>query len=105
MNDAREGRTMDAGGLELLLDVPLQLSVELGRRRMTVAEVLELGAGSVIELSKSSGEALDVYVNDRLVARGEAVVVGERYGIRIREILSNESHRAPAAPDGEEQAR
>lgn len=101
-----EGRAVDSAGLELLLDVPLQLSVELGRRRMTVAEVLELGAGSVIELSKSSGEALDVYVNDRLVARGEAVVVGERYGIRIREILSNEQPRGRGtAAEGEEQGR
>ena len=55
---------------------------------MTVAEVLELGAGSVVELSKPSGEALDIYVNDRWVARGEAVVVGERYGVRILEVNS-----------------
>ncbi len=88
----------DISGLELLLDVPLQLSVELGRRRMTVSEVLELGAGSVIELSKSSGEALDIYVNDRLVARGEAVVVGERYGVRVSEILAADPSKGLVGP-------
>ena len=87
---------IDGAGIELLLDVPLQVSVELGRRKMTVAEVLKLGAGSVVELSKASGEALDVYVNDRLVARGEAVMVGERYGVRISEIIASEPKIAAA---------
>ena len=76
----------DNSGIDLLLDVPLQISVELGRRQMPVSEVLKLGPGSIVELSKASGEALDIYVNDRLVARGEAVMVGERYGVRISEI-------------------
>lgn len=91
MNNKENALTSDLAGLELLLDVPLQLSVELGRRSMTVSEVLELGAGSIIELTKASGEALDIYVNDRLVARGEAVVVGERYGVRVKEVLASES--------------
>lgn len=82
------GGKLDGTGLELLLDVSLQVSVELGRRKMLVADVLKLGPGSVIELTKASGEALDIYVNDRLVARGEAVMVGERYGVRITEIDS-----------------
>jgi flagellar motor switch protein FliN/FliY len=86
-----QGTPMEGAGIELLLDVPLQVSVELGRRRMTVAEVLQLGTGSVVELSKASGEPLDVYVNDRLVARGEAVMVGERYGVRISEILATDA--------------
>ena len=73
-------------GIDLLMDVPLQVSVKLGRRKMTVAEVLKLGPGAVLELAKPSGEALDIYVNDRLVAKGEAVMVGERYGVRITEI-------------------
>ncbi|MCC6748494.1 MAG: flagellar motor switch protein FliN [Deltaproteobacteria bacterium] len=76
----------DGAGIDLLMDVPLQVSVELGRRRMLVAEVLKLGPGSVVELAKASGEPLDIYVNDRLVARGEAVMIGERYGVRITEI-------------------
>jgi len=76
----------DLSPMDLLLDIPLQLSVELGRCRMVVSEILRLGRGSVVELSKPAGEALDIYVNDRLVARGEAVMIGERYGVRITEI-------------------
>ena len=74
--------------LELLLDVPLELSVELGRTRMSIQELLALGPGSVIELDKVAGEPLDILVNDRLVARGEAVVVNDKFGIRITDIVS-----------------
>ncbi|HVP63099.1 MAG TPA: flagellar motor switch protein FliN [Myxococcaceae bacterium] len=74
--------------LDLLLDVPLDLSIELGRTRMTIQELLALGPGSVIELDKVAGEALDILVNDRLVARGEAVVVNDKFGVRITEIVS-----------------
>ena len=74
--------------LDLLLDVPLDLSVELGRARMTVQDLLGLGPGSVIELDKIAGEALDILVNDRLVARGEAVVVNDKFGVRITDIVS-----------------
>ena len=74
--------------LELLLDVPLELSVELGRTRMSIQELLSLGPGSVIELDKVAGEPLDILVNDRLVARGEAVVVNDKFGIRITDIVS-----------------
>ncbi len=73
--------------LGFVMDVPVELRVEIGRRTMRIAEVLRLGPGSILELSKANGEPLDVYVNDRLVAQGEAVVVGERYGIRITEVL------------------
>jgi len=69
------------------MDVPVEVTVELGRRRVRIGEVLRLGPGSVLELSKSNGEPLDIYVNDRLIARGEAVVVGERYGVRLTEVL------------------
>lgn len=86
MSDNRPEVQQD-GSIDLLLDVPLEISVELGRRRMALADVLKLGAGSVVELSKPSGEALDIFVNDRLVARGEAVTVGERYGVRVTEIV------------------
>jgi flagellar motor switch protein FliN/FliY len=87
--------------MDILLDIPLQLSVELGRTRMTVSEVLRLGRGSVVELTKAAGEALDIFVNDRLVARGEAVVVGERYGVRITEIHNtSERHRPGARAEG-----
>jgi flagellar motor switch protein FliN/FliY len=74
--------------MDLLLDVPLDLSVELGRARMTIQDLLGLGPGSVIELDKIAGEALDILVNDRLVARGEAVVVNDKFGVRITDIVS-----------------
>jgi flagellar motor switch protein FliN/FliY len=74
--------------LDLLLDVPLELSVELGRTRMSIQELLSLGPGSVIELDKVAGEPLDILVNNRLVARGEAVVVNDKFGIRITDIVS-----------------
>ncbi|BDG07992.1 flagellar motor switch protein FliN [Anaeromyxobacter paludicola] len=74
--------------LDMLLDVPLEVDVELGRARMTIQDLLALGPGSVIELDKVAGEALDILVNDRLVARGEAVVVNDKFGIRITDIVS-----------------
>jgi flagellar motor switch protein FliN/FliY len=74
--------------LDLLLDVPLDLTVELGRARMSIQDLLSLGPGSVIELDKVAGEPLDILVNDRLIARGEAVVVNDKFGIRITDIVS-----------------
>jgi len=74
--------------LDLLLDLPLSVDVELGRSRLTIQELLALGPGSVIELDKVAGEALDILVNERLVARGEAVVVNDKFGIRITDIVS-----------------
>ncbi len=74
--------------LDMLLDVPLEVNVELGRTRMTIQDLLQLGPGSVIELDKVAGEALDILVNGRLVARGEAVVVNDKFGIRITDIVS-----------------
>ncbi len=84
----------DSGGTdfqELLGDVPLEVSVELGRVSLTLKEIAQrLGPGSIIELNKLTGETLDVRVNERLVAHAEAVAVGERYGIRIVEIIGLE---------------
>ncbi len=74
--------------LDLLLDVPLDVSVELGRTRLTIQDLLALSPGSVVELDKVAGEPLDILVNDRLVARGEAVVVNDKFGIRITDIVS-----------------
>jgi flagellar motor switch protein FliN len=76
------------GNLELILDVPLGVSVELGRVRMPVRELLSLSAGSVIELAKLAGEPLDVLINGRPVARGEAVMVNDKFGVRLTEIVS-----------------
>ena len=76
------------GNLDFILDVPLQLTVELGRTKMMINELLRLGHGSVVELSKLAGETLDILANQRLIARGEVVVINEKYGIRITEIIS-----------------
>jgi len=78
-------------GMSFVLDVPVEVTIELGRRNMRIAEVLRLGPGSVLELDKVSGEPLDIYVNNRLIARGEAVVIGERYGVRLTEVLVSDT--------------
>lgn len=74
--------------LELILDIPLRVSVELGRTKMLVNDLLQLGQGSVIELNKLAGDPLEVLVNDKLIARGEVVVVNEKFGIRLTDIIS-----------------
>ncbi|MEO8181217.1 MAG: flagellar motor switch protein FliN [Deltaproteobacteria bacterium] len=79
--------TRSADSLGFVMDVPVELCVEIGRRVMRLGELLKLGPGSVLELDKLSGEPLDIYANRKLVARGEAVVIGERYGVRLSEVL------------------
>lgn len=74
--------------LNLILDIPLKVTVELGRTKMPVSELLNLTQGSVIELNKLAGEPMEVYVNDKLIARGEAVVVNEKFGVRLTDIIS-----------------
>ncbi len=74
--------------LKLILDIPLKVTVELGRTKMLVSELLNLTQGSVIELSKLAGEPMEVLVNDKLIARGEAVVVNEKFGVRLTDIIS-----------------
>ena len=74
--------------LDFILDVPLKVTVELGRSRMAIREILQLTQGSVIELQKFAGEPLEVLVNDKLIARGETVVVNEKFGIRLTDIIS-----------------
>ncbi|MEQ1823937.1 MAG: flagellar motor switch protein FliN [Fimbriimonadaceae bacterium] len=78
----------DDGGLGMLYDIPLEISVELGRVRMMVREVLDLGVGSLVEIDKAAGEPVDVMVNGRLVAKGEVVVIEDNFGVRITEIVS-----------------
>ncbi|MCD6256377.1 MAG: flagellar motor switch protein FliN [Deltaproteobacteria bacterium] len=75
-------------GLEMLLDVPLQVTVELGRTKMTIRELLKLGEGSIVELPTAAGEPLEVLVNQKPIAKGEVVVVNEKYGIRLLSIIS-----------------
>ncbi len=74
--------------VEFLLDVPLQVTVELGRAKMKIADLLKLAKGSVVELDKIAGEALDLRVNGQLVARGEAVIVNDKFGVRLTDVLS-----------------
>jgi flagellar motor switch protein FliN/FliY len=74
--------------LDFILDIPLEISVELGRTRMIINDLLQLGQGSVIELSKLAGEPLEIFVNGKLVARGEVVVVNEKFGVRVTDIVS-----------------
>ncbi len=76
--------------LEFILDVTLQVTVEVGRARMTIQDLLQLGQGSVIELEKLAGEPLDIFINGKQVARGEAVIVNEKFGVRLTDIISPE---------------
>ncbi len=85
---ARQKGQDASANLSFILDIPLEISVELGKTEMLVNDLLKLGQGSVIELSKLAGETLEILANQRLVARGEVVVINEKYGIRVTEIIS-----------------
>ena len=74
--------------IDMIMDIPVQLSVELGRTRLTIKNILQLGQGSVVELDGLAGEPMDIYVNGYLIAQGEVVVVDERYGIRVTDIIT-----------------
>jgi flagellar motor switch protein FliN/FliY len=76
--------------MALLRDVEVELTLEIGRKRMRIADVVKLGPGRTVELDKLAGEPLELLVNGRIIGRGEAVVVGDRYGIRITEIVTPE---------------
>ena len=81
-----------AQDLEALFDVPVQVSAVLGRARMDVGELLKLGPGAVLELDRKVGEAIDIYVNNRLVARGEVVLVEDKLGVTMTEIIKSEKN-------------
>lgn len=87
---ATGGATRPSRTMDFLLDVTLQVTVEVGRARMTIQDLLQLGQGSVVELEKLAGEPLDIYVNGKHVARGEAVIVNEKFGVRLTDIISPE---------------
>ena len=74
--------------LDLLLDIPLEITIELGRTKMLINDLLKLGQGSVIELAKESGDTLEILANNRLIAKGDVVVVNKKYGIRLTEVIS-----------------
>jgi flagellar motor switch protein FliN/FliY len=85
--DAADARPQNAKELEAVYDIPVQISAVLGRATMQVSQLLKLGRGAVVELDRKVGEAIDIYVNNRLVARGEVVVVDERLGVTMTEIV------------------
>lgn len=87
--------TTAAGAFALLRDVEVELTLEIGRRRMRIADVLRLATGQTLTLSKAAGEPLDIYVNGRLLGRGEAVVLGDRYGLRITELVTPDAGERP----------
>jgi flagellar motor switch protein FliN/FliY len=90
-NTFEEAKAEQGGGspnLDFILDIPMEVAVELGRAKMLISELLQLGQGSVIELSKLAGEPLEVLVNHKLIARGEVVVVNEKFGVRLTDIIS-----------------
>jgi len=74
--------------LDFILDIPLEVTVELGRTKMLINDLLQLGQGSVIELDKLAGEPLEILINNKLVARGEVVVINEKFGVRLTDIVS-----------------
>jgi flagellar motor switch protein FliN/FliY len=74
--------------LEFILDIPLEISAEIGRTKMLIRDLLKLNQGSVIELEKFAGEPVEIYVNGKLMAKGEVVVVSDKFGVRITEIIS-----------------
>ena len=77
-----------AGDIDFILDIPLELSVELGRSKMLVIDLLGLSQGSIVELDKLAGEPLEIFINRKLVARGEVVVVNEKFGVRLTDIIT-----------------
>ena len=88
-NDLRDdSERSSAINLDSLLDIPLEVTVELGRTEILINELLSLGQGSVVELTKSAGQTLDLLANKKLIARGEVVVVKDKYSLRITEIVS-----------------
>ena len=83
-----EGAVPAQKNLDFILDIPMQVTVQVGSTKMAIRELLQLGQGSVVELEKLAGEAMEVLVNNKLVARGEVVVVNEKYGIRLTDVIS-----------------
>ncbi len=89
-DEIKQSKAKKAGlDLDFILDIPLTVTVELGRGRMLISELLKLGQSSVVELTKFAGEPMDVFVNNRLIGRGEVVVVDERFGVRLTDIVSH----------------
>ena len=92
--DTYEGDDKTAADLAPVFDVPVNISAVLGRASLSVAQLLKLGPGAVLELDRKVGEAIDIYVNNRLVARGEVVVIDERLGVTMTEIIKDGDNAA-----------
>lgn len=97
MSDAARKESMDnhlqemsssEPNINMILDIPLKLTAELGRTKIVVSDLLNLGQGSVIELNKLAGEPMEIFVNDKLIAKGEAVVVNDKFGVRLTDVIS-----------------
>ncbi len=102
--DLSGGDSVVGAGIELLGDVDLHVEIELGRTEMLVEDVLKLAEGSVVELDKLAGDPVDVYVNKRLIARGEVLVLNDNFCIRVSEIVANLEEQAEAAAQAESAA-
>jgi flagellar motor switch protein FliN/FliY len=89
-----KAESFSESNIELLMDVSLRVTVELGRTRMKLAQILELQHGSVVELDRLAGDPVDVFVNDRMVAHGEVVVVDDKFGVRITEMVAPNNEKA-----------
>lgn len=89
-------KNSQANNIDLLMDVSMRVTVELGRTRMQLAQILELQHGSVVELERLAGDPVDIFVNDCMVARGEVVVVDDKFGVRITEMVSSKSAKVIA---------
>ncbi|MDI6601744.1 MAG: flagellar motor switch phosphatase FliY [Thermoanaerobacteraceae bacterium] len=90
--DLDETHSGPISNINLIMDVPLEITAELGRTRKTIKEVLEIGAGSVIELDKIAGEPVDILVNGKIIAKGEVVVIDENFGVRVTDIIKNDKN-------------
>lgn len=86
--DRQAARPQTPRALDFMLDIPLVITVEVGRNKMTIGDLLNLGPGSIVELTKMAGEPLEVFVNNKLVARGEAVIVNEKLGVRLTDVIN-----------------
>ncbi|MCG6553217.1 MAG: flagellar motor switch protein FliN [Candidatus Magnetominusculus sp. LBB02] len=84
----REGNAEGMRDIKFLLDIPLTITVEIGRTKMLINDLLQLGQGSVIELDKLAGESMEILVNNKVIAKGEVVVVNEKFGIRLTDVVS-----------------
>ena len=87
-SETADEKSGEPASLDLILDIPLSVTVELGRSKMLINDLLQLGQGSVIELTKLVGDPLEILVNNKLVARGEVVVVNEKFGVRLTDIVT-----------------